>query len=1043
GSLSDGDGDTIPDDVEGWTDADGDTVPNALDDDSDGDAIPDAEEWLVDTDGDGIANWCDNCCLEHNPGQEDGDFDLAGRPDGIGDACEPCRGVPDQLSPWPDPDRDRVATHCPLPDGSLVRHDNCPEDFNPRQEDADGDRWGDVCDACDSLPGLGAGLVDTDGDGEADLCDLCPFGPLGAAPGADTDGDGWADSCDNCPAVVNPGQQNCDWRWETKYWGHTNFAVLGDACDPELCTGAPPTADDVRLNPLAQPGSPDDYSPDVASWDDIPHPNVPQPEPTLQTGWVIPEIFRRTRVGEALNVTVPTTGYRAQRTCFWGPFGTICRDGSHPESVPVMLRRCVCWDYDFQEPIADPARCLDRDSDFCPSNGQVNWKSPAARPRPPQEKHFSGWLAAKVAAPGLNYPAPGEEPIEGAANWKDREQPLPQDPDLATFPVEPAQYLARGGTWFDRRSGYTENQAYPGWRVRWEWQDEMLPFNMDADGDTRRDDLDPGIPDPGIPFVLWTRPHIVLDDPARGVGGTRTTAGGLAQAVWPLVAKWNSRCSPGGGIDCDDYVNAYSASVLWPAVTTSWVSDIERLRDPGRRLAPWGDWCGGIMSLKDAEQLVLVKFDPRDPPPELRFPEYDLAGPIQGLALNAVKFGTGYVEPFGTASLMAAGELPFDVSDFSAAFATLGEIGRAPAKISDATRPAADGRFYLFGGVNPDGTFSNRLWLGEFVADPRKEAGPSGDFATDPRKAVDGSLVWRRVGAQGPQPPGLAGAALFVHLRARMKLEPLPDPIKWEAVQNDAVVVGGITDAGGLSGNIWRYDQTADTWSSLGPPWGRTYHGAWMAVTWRGEIGYLYGGWDGQAPLDGLYQLDLRTLHMVRIDEPASSSPGPRARATIAVGAGGKLHIKSPGEVREGDRAAIDVGAGAGELYLYGGLTETGWTNDLWRFDFKRGTWQQMMPPCRTGQCPAPGSVGLIVEPRTERVLLAPVVADAQNQAWWLLDAAEWVSAFHVTGDDRAGDCDGDGVVDPTAGQVCANQAGWWAAVGAVECDSQSGLPAC
>lgn len=55
----DGDGDGIPDIVEGGPDPDGDGVPNFMDLDSDGDGIPDAIEGMDDLDGDGVPNFLD------------------------------------------------------------------------------------------------------------------------------------------------------------------------------------------------------------------------------------------------------------------------------------------------------------------------------------------------------------------------------------------------------------------------------------------------------------------------------------------------------------------------------------------------------------------------------------------------------------------------------------------------------------------------------------------------------------------------------------------------------------------------------------------------------------------------------------------------------------------------------------------------------------------------------------------------------------------------------------------------------------------------
>lgn len=74
-----------------------------------------------------------------------------------------------------DPDRDNIATSI----------DNCPDVYNPGQEDSDGDNVGDACDT-------------------------------------DADNDGVDDSVDNCPNLANPEQIDVD------------LDDIGDACDDEL-----------------------------------------------------------------------------------------------------------------------------------------------------------------------------------------------------------------------------------------------------------------------------------------------------------------------------------------------------------------------------------------------------------------------------------------------------------------------------------------------------------------------------------------------------------------------------------------------------------------------------------------------------------------------------------------------------------------------------------------------------------------------------------------------------------------------------------------
>src|SRR5688572_3316737 len=125
-----------------------------------------------DPDGDGIIDIADNCPIDSNSGQANGDGDE------FGDPCDPCPSTVLNVEGCPqDDDGDRIANG----------EDNCPRIVNVEQADQDGDGRGDACDAREV--------------------------------GDDPDQDGLSARADNCPTVTNTYQSDRD------------RDGIGDACD--------------------------------------------------------------------------------------------------------------------------------------------------------------------------------------------------------------------------------------------------------------------------------------------------------------------------------------------------------------------------------------------------------------------------------------------------------------------------------------------------------------------------------------------------------------------------------------------------------------------------------------------------------------------------------------------------------------------------------------------------------------------------------------------------------------------------------------------
>jgi hypothetical protein len=93
-------------------------------------------------------------------------------------------------NPTPDTDNDTWADAC----------DNCPNDYNPLQENGDNDSHGDACDNCPTDDN--EDQLNSDNDTYGDVCDNCPTDDN--EDQVDTDSDGAGDACDECPTTTTP-----------------------------------------------------------------------------------------------------------------------------------------------------------------------------------------------------------------------------------------------------------------------------------------------------------------------------------------------------------------------------------------------------------------------------------------------------------------------------------------------------------------------------------------------------------------------------------------------------------------------------------------------------------------------------------------------------------------------------------------------------------------------------------------------------------------------------------------------------------------------